>query len=97
MTFMFDWLRKLYTEEQNTNDSDSKSKVRVNVKGSIIECMTLMCYAAGKIKTLVISDNLINLLCEIQTNGFKLDDNTNEYIIAGWQRLISILGSDFSK
>lgn len=46
---------------------------------------------------MTIADNLVNLLNNIQAKGFKLDDNTNEYIIAAWQRLISVMEEDFKK
>lgn len=57
---------------------ETNKKRKVNVKGSIIECMTIMCHAAGKAKTNLISQKIVGVINSIQVQGFKYDDNTKE-------------------
>jgi len=50
----------------------------VNVKGSIIECMTIMCHAAGRVKTQSIAAHIVEVINSLQVQGFKYEDNTKE-------------------
>jgi len=58
-------------------DSTSKKR-KVNVKGSIIECMTIMCHAAGRVKTQSIAAHIVEVINSLQVQGFKYEDNTKE-------------------
>jgi len=67
MDFMYKWLIEL--KDQPICDSTKKRKV--NVKGSIIECMTIMCHAAGREKTKTIAGKIVEVINSLQVQGFK--------------------------
>ena len=67
MDFMYKWLIEL----KDNQVVDSTRKRKVNVKGSIIECMTIMCHAAGKEKTSLIAPKIVDVINSIQIQGFK--------------------------
>jgi len=69
MDFMYKWLMELRDTPVLTDTSNKKRKV--NVKGSIIECMTIMCHAAGRAKTQSISAHIVEVINSLQVQGFK--------------------------
>jgi len=48
------------------------------LKGAIIECISLMMFSVGKTRISKISDKFIELLVNIQNQGFLYEDTTKE-------------------
>lgn len=69
MDFMYKWLIELRDSPVQTDSANKKRKV--NVKGSIIECMTIMCHAAGREKTKSIANYIVEVINSLQLQGFK--------------------------
>lgn len=69
MDFMYKWLMELRDTPVQAETANKKRKV--NVKGSIIECMTIMCHAAGRAKTQSIAGHIVEVINSMQLQGFK--------------------------
>lgn len=69
------------------------------LKGSAIECATIIGKFIGKESFAPYSETLINEMIKIQTNQIDLNDSDPQksYLLSGWQRIGLTLGKDFEK
>lgn len=69
------------------------------LKGSAIECATIIGKFIGKESFAPYSEALINEMIKIQTNQIELNDTDPQksYLLSGWQRIGLTLGKDFEK
>lgn len=65
------------------------------LKGQIIECLTLMAHAVGKEMFMECAPALIETMIQIQESSLEQIDPQKSYLLSGWQRLCLTMGEDF--
>lgn len=65
------------------------------LRGKTMECATLIALAVGKQRFLPVSQELIQILGNIQMGITDSDDPQASYLISAWGRICRVLGSDF--
>lgn len=66
------------------------------LKGQIIECLTLMAHAVGKEMFAPYAPTLIEIMVNIQESKLEDVDPQKSYLLSGWQRLCITMGPDFA-
>lgn len=65
------------------------------LRGQILECLTLMAHAAGKELFAKHAQQLIEIMLRIQQSDLDPTDPQKSYLLSGWQRLCLVMGEDF--
>lgn len=74
-----------------------QAKEYKQLRGQLIECLTLMAHAVGKEKFAPFSQDLIRVMISIQEGRFEKVDPQKSYLLSGWQRLCYVMGNDFAQ
>jgi len=81
----------IFTVLKNVNQKEYKQ-----VRGQAIECLTIMGEAVGKAEFQKAAIEVIAAMLAIQQNHIEEADPQKAYLLAGWQRLSSLLKQDFT-
>ena len=65
------------------------------LRAKAIECVTLVGMAVGKQRFSSDAIEVMNIMQQLQANGFDSDDQTTSYMLQAWTRVCKCLGSDF--
>lgn len=65
------------------------------LQAKCVQCATLIALAVGKEKFAPLSQDLIQLLLNLQATATEDDDPVKMYLEEGWNRICSIIGTDF--
>jgi len=65
------------------------------LRAKAIECVTLVGMAVGKQRFSGDAIEVMNIMQQLQANGFDADDQTTSYMLQAWTRVCKCLGSDF--
>jgi len=66
------------------------------IRGMIIECLTLMAHAVGKTAFAPYASGVIELMIKIQESNLESVDPQKSYLLSGWQRLAIVLERDLA-
>jgi len=81
----------IFTVLKNVDQREYKQ-----VRGQAIECLTIMGEAVGKAEFQKAAPEVIAAMLAIQQNHIEESDPQKPYLLAGWQRLSSLLRQEFT-
>lgn len=69
------------------------------IRGQSIECITIMSATMGKEHFAQFQDVVVEEMLKVQKNDIdsEAEDPQKNYLLSGWQRILVIVGDDFSK
>lgn len=73
-----------------------QSKEYRQLRGQLIECLTLIAHAVGWETFKPVSEKLINFMVTIQQGQLDPTDPQRSYLLSGWQRLCIVMKKDFA-